>query len=215
MKISKRLKTIADLIPNDSKVIDVGCDHAYLSIYLSKEKKCKCLATDVNSNALENAKRNIQKYNEDIEVKLTDGLNGITITEEDYIVIAGMGTTTICNILKDKNLSNHIVISSNNQLYELRSYVISLGYYISDEIFVEDYGKKYVIINFTKGYKKYSKLELEYGPIVSKNINYLTYELEKLISINPKIEKSNLLVRIKHKNRIKKIKKLILNIEGK
>ena len=60
MKISKRLKTIADLIPNDSKVIDVGCDHAYLSIYLSKEKKCKCLATDVNSNALENAKRNMR-----------------------------------------------------------------------------------------------------------------------------------------------------------
>ena len=32
--ITKRLKTIADLIPKDSSVIDIGTDHAYLPIYL-------------------------------------------------------------------------------------------------------------------------------------------------------------------------------------
>lgn len=215
MKISKRLKTIADLIPDNSRVIDVGCDHAYLSIYLSREKNCRCIASDVNENALENAKNNKRKYNSDIEIVLTDGLNGIDISNDDYIIIAGMGTTTICNILKDKKLSNNIIISSNNQLYELRKFVVELGYYISEEIFVEDYGKKYVIIKFIKGIKKYSKKELEYGPIVSKDINYLSYELTKLLSISSNIDNSNFLTKLKYKKKIKNIKKLIQNEQGK
>jgi len=49
MKISRRLRTIAEFIPNGSKVIDVGCDHALLCIYLSLEKECTSVATDINS----------------------------------------------------------------------------------------------------------------------------------------------------------------------
>ncbi len=35
--ISKRLESIASLIPNNSRVIDVGCDHALLDIYLAMD----------------------------------------------------------------------------------------------------------------------------------------------------------------------------------
>ena len=38
VKLSKRLKAIADLVDKDSKIIDVGCDHALLDIYLLKNK---------------------------------------------------------------------------------------------------------------------------------------------------------------------------------
>ena len=58
MKISNRLLTIAGFIPANSNVIDVGCDHALLSIYLEQECNCTCLATDINESALDNAKRN-------------------------------------------------------------------------------------------------------------------------------------------------------------
>ena len=39
MKISKRLKAISDFITDNSNVIDVGCDHALLDIYLFNNKK--------------------------------------------------------------------------------------------------------------------------------------------------------------------------------
>ena len=34
--LSKRLETVASLITTDS-IIDVGCDHGYLDIYLTKK----------------------------------------------------------------------------------------------------------------------------------------------------------------------------------
>lgn len=213
MKISKRLKCIADMIPNNSNVIDVGCDHGLLSIYLYSEKKCNVLATDVNKNALESAKSNIKKYNvPNVKTKLTDGLNDIDVKEYDYIVIAGMGTNTIKNILNNKVLSNNIILSSNNQLYELRKYVTKLGYYIIDEKFVEDHQKKYVIMSFKKGYKKYSKIDLLYGPIVKNNSDYLAFELEKLLNIKSKIKDSNVFVKMRNNRDIRRIKRLINNI---
>ena len=63
IKISKRLEAIASLTPCDSKVIDIGCDHGLLDIYLYQNKiSTKIIASDVNKNALNNAKQNIKKY---------------------------------------------------------------------------------------------------------------------------------------------------------
>ena len=39
IKLSKRLQTIANYIEDGNKIIDIGCDHAYLSIYLALNKK--------------------------------------------------------------------------------------------------------------------------------------------------------------------------------
>ena len=38
IKISNRLEAISSLIPNNSKVIDIGCDHGLLDIYLYQKK---------------------------------------------------------------------------------------------------------------------------------------------------------------------------------
>lgn len=210
MNLSKRLQTIANLVPNNSKVIDVGCDHGLLSIYLSNEKNCDCIATDINENAIKNAKVNITKYKaQNVETKVCDGINKIKINKSDYIIIAGMGTTTIKHILSSDNISNNLIISSNNQLYELRKFVVKLGYYIADEKYIEERRKKYIIIKFQKGHKKYSKEDLKYGPISKKNIDYLLYELEKLYEIKEKIINSNFIVKYKNKKEIKNLLKLI------
>lgn len=215
MKISNRLKIIADMIPENSKVIDVGCDHGLLSIYLEKEKHCLCIGTDINKNALESAKINKKKYQSDIQLFLTDGLSDIDIKNNDYIVIAGMGTTTIKHILDSNNLSNNLVIASNNQIYELRKYVVSLGYFIDEEKFVEDHQKKYVIIKFIKGEAKYSLIDLEYGPKLKNNLEYLIYELERLLIIKERINDSSFVIKLKNKNKISKLKNLIEKTKGK
>lgn len=210
MHLSKRLKAIADLVPNDSKVIDVGCDHALLSIYLSSEKNCSCVATDINENAIKSARLNISKYKiKNIDTLITDGINGIEISKNDYIVIAGMGTSTIKHILSCDNLADNLIVSSNNQLYELRKYVTKLGYYIEDEKYIEERNKKYVIIKFKKGHKRYSKEDLKYGPISKNNMQYLLYELEKLYDIKEKISDSGFIIKYNNKKEIRKLLKLI------
>ena len=118
MKLSKRLEAVATLVDVGKRVIDVGCDHGYLDIYLTLNNENKCVATDINQNALNSAVNNIKKYNLEgkIETILTDGLKNIKVNKKDNIVICGMGTSTILDILKTNNLSNTLIISSNNNI---------------------------------------------------------------------------------------------------
>ena len=177
INISNRLKTIAEIILNkqSNKIIDVGCDHALLDIYLLQNNdSLNLVASDNKKQPLENAKKNITKYSflNKIELCLKDGIENID-KDIDTVVISGMGEETIIDILeKDKNELEHInrlVISSNNKYYDLRRKITSLGYIITDERIVFEDNKYYVIIEFIKGNKNYSEEELFMGPILINN----------------------------------------------
>ena len=201
MILSKRLQSVATLVDINARVIDVGCDHAYLDIYLTENNDNKCIATDINKNALEMAKKNIKKYNleDKIETKLTNGLTDIKIKDTDNIVICGMGTFTILEILRTNKLSNTLIISSNNNIDILRREVIKLGYYIDSEIFIIDKNKPYIIIKFIKGIKKYNKKDIMFGPILRNNIEYKKYIIKKYKIILNNISKKKIFLRLKYK----------------
>ena len=204
MTLSKRLQAVATLVDIGSRVIDVGCDHAYLDIYLTQNNDNKCIAVDINKNALDMAIFNIKKYKlqDKIEVRLNDGLTGIKINNTDNIVICGMGTSTILNILKTNELSNTLIISSNNNIEILREEVIGLGYVIDSEIFLIDKSKPYIIIKFIKGTKKYSKVDIMFGPILKKNAEYKRYLINKNKNILQSISRKKLLLRLKYRIRV-------------
>ncbi len=192
MKISKRLETIASLIPNNSKVIDVGCDHALLDIYLSQEKGCECIASDVNANALDQAKYNISRFHvKNVTTILTDGLDGIDVHPKDVIVISGMGTGTIKEILEGKSFPNRMIISTHTDFEDLRRCMISLGYQIQDEKYVEEKGKHYIIIDFIIGSSAYEEEDFKFGPILKKNIHFIENEQSKLLEIMKKIPEND------------------------
>ena len=63
-KLSVRLEAVANYVDDNSKVIDIGCDHGFLSIFLAKKyDNIKIIASDINENALNNAISNINKLN--------------------------------------------------------------------------------------------------------------------------------------------------------
>ena len=39
VQLSRRLKAIADMVTEGNRLVDVGCDHGYLPVYLIQEKK--------------------------------------------------------------------------------------------------------------------------------------------------------------------------------
>ena len=201
MKLSIRLEAVATLVDVGKRVIDVGCDHAYLDIYLTLNNSNKCIATDINKNALSIEKKNIEKYNctNKIETVLTDGLTDIEINKDDNIVICGMGTLTILDILKTNTLSDTLIISSNNHVDKLRKAVVELGYYIDSEIFVVDKNKPYVIIKFKRGTKKYSQIDYLIGPILKNNIEYKKYLNQKYSIILKSIDKKKIWTRLKYR----------------
>lgn len=208
IKLSKRLLSIANLVNDNSKVVDIGCDHGLVSIYLAMNKQnISIIASDINQNALDNAIKNINKYHleDKIKVCLSNGLDNIN-DEIDTIIISGMGGHTIVDILTNNqeklHTVNNIIIQSNNDIEYVRRKIVKLGYYIKKEELILDKNIYYTIILFTKGKKKYTNKEYYFGPILLKEnskifIERKNKEYTKLVNIKNNIPKRKLLIRLK------------------
>lgn len=204
MKLSKRLKAICDFVPRDSKIIDIGADHALVDIYLTKEKNCNCLATDISEKCIEKAKENIKKYNVNVKTKVTDGLNGIKVNDE-IILISGMGTHNILKIL-NKNIKNDLIISSHNDIPLLHKKLQKKGYRIKNETIIFD--KHFYVITYYE-YKKHKK-QNNYITTFIKDKKYIEYLLNKY-KIKYKNEKS-IIAKAKYYKIINSLKKKSTNL---
>ena len=192
MKINNRLKLVGDYVDKGSVPLDIGCDHAKLSIYLLKEKNFPFVyASDNKIGPLNQARENVNYYNlaDKIELIKADGLNSLN-DKIDTITITGMGGLTINKMfLENKNkLTNikTIILSPNNFIKEVRETINKLGYYLKDEKLVEESDKLYHILVFSKGNKVYSDKELYLGPILmAKNKEIIKkYYRNELSNIN-------------------------------
>ena len=214
-KLSVRLKAVANYVDDNSKVIDIGCDHGFLSIFLAKKyDNIKIIASDINENALNNAISNINKMHlqNKIETRLGNGLDVVTADEIDTIIISGMGSNTIVGMLKyARNKLTYvkdIIVQSNTDLYFLRKNITSLSYYIEDEILVEDKNIIYTVIKFNKGKRRYNYKELYLGPVLTTKNDDLfkkkcNKELTTLKLILKNINSGHYLYRLKIKRNIK------------
>ena len=219
MKINERLKRVASYVDDNSYIIDVGCDHALLDIYLVKTKKnVKTIASDISDGPLEYAYKNIEKENLLNKIKITKR-NGIDNLEKevDTIVISGMGTSNVLGIIfrNKENLKNikKIIISSNNDWYSLRKIFTENNYYIKEEDIILENDKFYPIVIFEKGTKKYKKYELKYGPILLKSNNeifkkYIEKEITKLSNIKNNLTNKYLIKKIKLEKEIRFLKRI-------
>lgn len=178
-----RIKTLASLVDKNAKVVDIGTDHALLPIYLYEEDITKnIVASDISTNALENAKINLKKHNLENNIKLvvSDGFKNLDETF-DIAVISGMGTDTIKKILDNEKLPNKLIISSHKNSHELRIFMQNIGYKIVEEIALKENNVFYDIIKYEKGIEVLSKYEILVGK--SKNLEYKEYLLEKYKNI--------------------------------
>ena len=218
IKLSKRLMAIAKYVEDGTRLVDVGCDHGLLDIYLAKNRNnVDIIASDINQNALNNAINNIKKYNLDNRIKtnLSNGLDNVEIDGVDTLIISGMGSHTIVGILysnlrKLKNIET-LILQSNNDLDFLRYKVTKIGYFIEKESLVKDKSIIYTIIRFKKGHKYYTRKQLYFGPCLLRENSSLfkekkKNELKKLLAFYPMIPKSHLSHRIKTYLKIKMYK---------
>lgn len=220
-KLSSRLQKISDLTKENHTFIDIGCDHGFLSIELAKKyPNAKIVASDINENALKNAKKNIQKFHlqDRISIIQSNGLENLSILDDTTIIISGMGSHTIVGILyqgyKKLKKVNTLILQSNNDLDFLRSKVIRLGYFIQEEKLVKDAGIIYTVIVFKKGFRIYSKKDIYLGPCLRKEKSSLFQEkvqddLKKMESFYPSIPKNHYEYRRKIKWKIKVLKSIL------
>lgn len=200
MKINDRLKHIGDLVEANSFCLDIGCDHAFLDIYLVKQNKnIKAIASDIAEGPVKQARENIKRegLEDTIEVRLGNGLDTYS-DEVNTVIIAGMGGRNMIGIFKNNmkvlKKIDTIIVSPNNYQIDVKKFLTKNGFYIDDEELVKEKKFIYQIIKFKRGRKHYTRKEFFFGPVLLKkkgNLFEEYYKREKLsreilISILPK-----------------------------
>lgn len=195
--LSKRLKSLAEMVTKGNRVADVGCDHGFVSIYLIQQGiSPKVLAMDVRPGPLARAKEHIAEYGlgEYIETRLSDGLLELRTGEADALVCAGMGGPLMMKILtdsRDKAIElKELILQPQSELPEFRRFLQTQGYETLEENILCEEGKYYFLfrVHYTGAvsqdaekeadrlYFKYGKLLLEQRHPVLRE--YLEYSLQ-------------------------------------
>lgn len=201
--LDERLLAVARLVRKDVYFCDVGTDHGYLPCYLVQQGITKrCIACDINIMPLQNAQKQVEslKYQDNIEVILSDGLTNVTNEVED-IAIAGMGGELIYEIISAaeflKDSSKHLILQPMTNAPYLRKMLYQAGFEILSEIPVIDHNHTYCIIlaRYTGKSVEISELFSIVGKIPesksSSAITYIERMLDKVSKIVAGLNKSN------------------------
>lgn len=188
-----RIKIIASKVEDNSKIIDIGCDHAYLDIELIEQNRnINVIASDISKNVISTTKEKLKKLGYNIDLRCGDGLDVVNSTEIDTIIISGMGSFNQIEILtKDiSKLDNvkTIILCPNDSAFNIRNNLKKIGYYIYDEDIIYESKIYYPLLVLKKGIKNYSYSDILLGPILRNkndiNIkNYYKEQIEKKKSI--------------------------------
>lgn len=181
-----RLKTLAKMVDHNSRVADIGTDHAYLPIELVKNGRVKfAIASDIGQGPLLNAKKDIEEagLQDSIETRLGNGLETITKKDEiDTIIVAGMGGKLMTEILNSAWLKGFhfptLILEPNVGESGVRSWLMIHGYKIIQEKILAEAGHIYELIKavLTKKVKPLTEKELLFGPVIVQDKEPVFYE---------------------------------------
>lgn len=199
MKLSKRLQLIADLVPQNSIIADIGCDHGKLLYYVLENFNAPFVfGSDISAKSVEKTQKLLSKKYENFKTIVSDGLSNYTKNELNLInciVIAGMGGLEIVKILtnlKSDSLPNlkNLILQPQNNVKLVREWLHNNGYYIEFDKIILEKNIYYNVIKAKIGNEKQnlSQDDLEFGITNLKEYNadfesYLNYEINKLKNV--------------------------------
>ncbi len=179
INLSKRLAAVAQFVPQDSIVADIGSDHAYLPIWLTEQKRLKgAIAGEVVAGPFESTQTHVIQWHleDQIQVRLGDGVEVLNPEEDQVtcIVIAGMGGLLITEILECglAHLNGHerLVLQPNIMEPTVREWLMKHHYAIVEEAIVAEDGHIYEVI---VGEPRTEAVELDeadlvFGPVLRR-----------------------------------------------
>lgn len=173
MAKNNRLFALAESIKGYNRVLDIGCDHGLVLKYaLDKGYIQSGIASDIALKPLESAKKNLESY--PVSFTLSDGFANVK-ESFDAVMIAGLGSHTIINILKSApSMHFDLILMPHDRLDHLRLYLSVHHYVIVSEQIVFD-KHYYTIFHVQKGKMVLSEKETYIGKNVIINKTVCTY----------------------------------------
>ncbi len=177
--LSKRLQAVYQMVDANTRVADIGSDHAYLPVELIEEKVANyAIAGEVAKGPMSRSKEDVEKFglSDKIDVRLGDGLAVIKADDLiDTVVIAGMGGILIQSILTnatEEQLSHvkTLVLQPNIGEPLVRRWLVENSFKIIDEDIVEEDHHVYEIIKAEKVTEPVTLTDAEFlmGPVLMK-----------------------------------------------
>ena len=225
IQLSKRLSAIGEMVTEGNRLVDVGCDHGYLPVYLVMNHRIPgAIAADVGKGPLERAREHICRYHMQnyIETRLCDGLSGISVGEGDTLVIAGMGGPLMEKILSDnpevRDSFQELILQPQSDIPHFRHFLMSNGYRITEEKMILEDGKFYPMMKAIRDQKRnesWTPLEEMFGKYLLQEKNpvlqqFLQRELRIRQNILTKLQKTETEETKKRRNEVEEEKQLIL-----
>ncbi|MCF0122323.1 MAG: SAM-dependent methyltransferase [Lachnospiraceae bacterium] len=225
MVFSKRMQCVASMVTPGSRLADIGCDHAYIPIWLFETGRITmAVAMDIRLGPLERAKENIvhhglEKY---IQTRLSDGMEKLSPGEVNSAILAGIGGKLIVRILSNSPRIVHsleeLVLEPQSETKALRQYLMETGFRIESEDMVLEDGKFYPVIKAVpiEQIETLSEEQLRFGPkfLKMRHPVLMTY-LQWKEKVNLRLEKSLQRTESQHaKKRLKEIQEEIQHIRA-
>ena len=169
--LDPRLSLIAELVGKCECYADIGCDHGRLGAFLLQNGCCKrAQLTDISEPSLGKARRLISLlgFREQVDFCVGDGALALS-GPADVVVIAGMGGTTIGEIIlrgREKLGNARLILQPNVAVPELRRTLSEAGYRITDERVAPDGRRNYIIIAAEPGESLYDERQQIVGPVL-------------------------------------------------
>ncbi|HBX24536.1 MAG TPA: SAM-dependent methyltransferase [Desulfotomaculum sp.] len=177
VRLSARLACVACYVPTGSVVADIGTDHAYLPVYLVRNRIVdRVVAGEVTRGPYRIAIEAVRTAGLDsqIEVRLGDGLQVIYPGEVNVVVLAGMGGRTICGILASGRSVlerlERLILQPMRDAAMVRHWLVQNGWQMTDEDMVYEDNHFYVVIVARPGREKITdSVVFELGPRLMEN----------------------------------------------
>lgn len=212
MNIQQRLQRVLDYINGNTRIADIGSDHAKLLIKAHELGKLEFgIAGEVVNGPFNASVEAIQSagLSHKVDVRLGDGLTVVNPSDEiDTATICGMGQELIAHILHKQldrlNSIQHVICQSNTFSYLIRDELVAQNFEIMDELIMRENGHTYEIIYAKRNHEKVPKLsekERQFGPVLLKekgemfDLRYQN-EIQHLEKIVHKIDES------KHRDKV-------------
>ncbi len=191
MNIGSRLEAIGALVPQGSILADIGTDHAYLPVWLLQQGRIvRAIAGDIAEGPCLAAKNTVSMYGmkDRVEVRLGSGLQVLQQGEVNAIAIAGMGASTMIDILAaDMAVAEEaatLILQPMAGTPSLRAWLTGYGWRLQDEELVVEGKHLYEIIVAVRGAADhYSRAQMELGPLLlAKGHPLLQQQFNKVLT---------------------------------
>ncbi|WP_379138214.1 tRNA (adenine(22)-N(1))-methyltransferase [Paenibacillus sp. sgz500958] len=155
IKLSNRLGLLLEKIPPQSRMADIGSDHALLPIAAVESGKAVfAVAGEVNPGPFDAASKAVAAAGKGkvISVRRGDGMEVLEPGEVDCVTIAGMGGSLIASILeRGKALGklqgvSLLALQPNVGEDNLRRWLLENGWVLISEDILEEDGKIYEVL---------------------------------------------------------------------